>query len=89
MLTRSQGKKPPLYCTLILFIAVQRHQAKQTQLHELRHSSFVTFGLESDECQHYYITILLAISKLQIDRVGDKVLLSDNYQANLTTAGRC
>ena len=57
---------------------------------ELRHSSFVTLGLESDGgCQHYYITILLAIRKLQIDRVGDKVLLSDNYQANLTTAGRC
>ena len=55
-------------------------------------------GLGSDdECQHYVITILLAIKQITIlyiitillsyyyiDKAGDKVLLSDNYQVNLT-----
>ena len=37
----------------------------------------------------YCNTLLLGISKLllQIDTAGDKVLLSDHYEANLTT--RC
>ena len=39
--------------------------------------------------QLYNITILLAMSKLQIDKAGDKVLLSDNCQVNLTTITRC
>ena len=32
----------------------------------------------------YCIAILLAMKKLQIDKAGDKVLLSDNYQVNRT-----
>ena len=42
-------------------------------------------------CQHYYINILLlhvAIKQITVtdfDKAGDKVLLSDNYQMNLTT----
>ena len=82
---------------------MQGHQngseAKYTMNLDTQYSSinFVTLGLRSNGCPHYYITILLynishqTYCKLQLDEEGDKVcsllsllslIISIYYQAN-------
>ena len=68
------GRNPPLY---LLYNYINRHagtpsKTKTKYTMSLGAANFCC--LESDGCQHDYIAVLL----------GDKVLLSDNYQVNLT-----
>ena len=71
----------------MLYTYINRHagtpKQRQKDMINLDTAQFCfTLGLGSDRCQHYYITILLP-NKLQIDKAGDKVLLSDNYPVTL------
>ena len=66
------GRNPPS-------ININRHAGtpsttKTKDTMSLGAANFCYIDLESDGCQHDYIAVLL----------GDKVLLSDNYQENLT-----
>ena len=43
---------------VILYTSINRRHQNRTQL------NFVTVGLGSDGCQHYYIAVLLAIQQI-------------------------
>ena len=78
------GRNLPLYCTLTL-IAMQGHQAKQRQKDdEPGYSSILLHGVwdRMGVNTNIMLLLLLAIRQitniLQIDKAGEKVLLSDN-----------
>ena len=80
------GEKP----TVILYTYINRKaetpsKTKTKYTMSLDSSSICNIGSRIGWVSALLYCHIISPSKLQIDKAGDKVLLSDNYQVNLTT----